>query len=71
MIDQQLFNSLKIKERQNALCEILRSQYNGLTENLTDAQIMNDIVTILMARKIWKEQKSSPYKALYHALDNL
>ena len=49
------------------VCKILRKEYPNLTDGVSDKQILNDIVTILMSR----EMAQQAYCALYHALDNL
>ena len=47
--------------------KILRKEYEGLTRNVADTQLLNDIVTIFMARAF----KSSTLQQMYDALDNL
>jgi hypothetical protein len=55
------------KERHRLVIKILREDYTGLTLNMTDQQILNDIVTILLAKKICPKA----YKKLYKRLDNI
>jgi len=55
------------KERHRLIIKILREDYTGLTKNVSDRQILNDIVTILLSRKICPKS----IQKLYKRLDNI
>jgi len=58
---QDRWHDLKI------VVKILRKEYPGLTKDVSDHQLLNDIVTIFMARSF----KSPSLQQMYDALDNI
>lgn len=67
-LTQPQIDSIKRKQE---ICKLLSLDYSNLTNGLSDDEILNDIVTILLARKIFGTDKNSPYNALHWALDNI
>lgn len=59
------------KQQTEKVCQLLRNEYSLLIEDMTDEQMMNEIVTIFMARKFWKDNKNSAYHNLHTAIESI
>jgi hypothetical protein len=66
-VSAQMQKEIDKQDIAKPIADLLRSQYSNLTGEMSDKKILNDIVTILLARKIHYKA----YEKLHAALDNI
>ena len=66
-VNAQMEREIDIQHDLKIVVKILRKEYAGLTKDVSDSQLLNDIVTIFLARNL----ESPTLQQMYDALDNI